>query len=386
MIKKDHFRMKQTVTTLFILIYSVVSFGQKTINAKLSTLVETELKKENIHNMFIYVHSPSKEIGFGFESKVVKQSKAIDSLNPFYVASIGKMVTATAIGMLKDQGKLKFEDKISRYLSKEILDKLHVFEGVDYSSDISIAQLLQHTSGLPDYFEGTTVDESPNMINLLFAEPNRRWEPAALIQFTKEKMKPLFVPGKGYNYTDTEYVLLGLIIENISGLELHNFFKEHIFKPLQMQHTYMHLRSTPINETAPMTEIHVGSYEISSFQSLTADWAGGGLVSTADELIRFQKALFDGKLVKKETLKSMQQWTPETQGMYYGFGLRKVVLNELSEDLPSLELIGHSGSTASFLYYCPSLDVYISGTLNQVEATRDSVVLLANILAIIDQK
>jgi CubicO group peptidase (beta-lactamase class C family) len=378
--------MKRIGIVLLISIYSIAGFAQETIIDKLTTLVEKELKKENIHNMFVSVHAPTKEIVFGFESITVKQSKAIDSLNPFYVASIGKTFTATAIALLKEQGKIKFEDKISTYLSKEIIDKLHVHEGVDYSNEITIAQLLQHTSGLSDYFEGTTVDGSPNMINQLFINPTKFWTPSELIEFYKQKMQPLFPPGKGYHYTDTEYVLLGLIIEKISDLELHEFFKEYIFKPLQMQHTYMHLRSTPIKETAPMTEIHVGTVEISSFKSLSADWAGGGVVATADDLIRFQQALFGEKLVKKETLNAMQQWTPETVGMYYGFGLRKIVLNELSEDFPKRILIGHSGSTGSFLYYCPSLDVYISGTLNQIEATRDAVVLLANIIALIERE
>ncbi|MEM6687573.1 MAG: serine hydrolase domain-containing protein [Bacteroidota bacterium] len=375
--------MKQTVIIFLLLIHTVPCLGQKKHAATFTKLLNAEIAKENIHNLFLHVHSPSKEIDFQYATGSFQNNDTITPATPFYLASIGKTFTATAIGILKDQGKLAFTDKINLHLSEEILDKLHVFEGVDYSNDITIAQLLQHTSGLPDYFEGTTVDGSPNMMNLLFQHPNKHWKPTELIQFAKEKMKPLFAAGKGYNYTDTEYVLLGLIIENISGLELHDFFKEYIFKSLQLQHTYMNLRSAPIKETPKMAEIYVGSYEIATFQSLTADWAGGGLVSTTHDLIQFQKALFNGKLVKRETLKAMQQWTAETQGMYYGFGLRKVVLQELSSNFPTLELIGHSGSTASFLYYCPSLDVYIAGTLNQVEANKDALILIANILATI---
>jgi len=378
--------MNRIFSLLLAVSCTMLSFGQESLETKLNQLVNSEFEKENIHNVFLKLHAPSKEIDFEFVAGSFKNGDTITNATPFYLASIGKTFTATAIGMLKDQGKLQFSDKISMYLSDEILDKLHVLDGVEYSNTITIAQLLQHTSGLPDYFEDRTLDDSPNMINQLFVEPTRHWQPRELIQFSKEKMKPLFAPGKGYHYTDTEYVLLGLVIEKISGLALHDFFKQHIFQPLQMQHAYMNLRSTPISKTPKMAEMYVGLYEIADFQSLSADWAGGGIVATTDELIRFQKALLSGKLVKKETLKTMQQWIPETVGMYYGFGLRKVVLNELSPEFPKVTLIGHSGSTASFLYYCPELDVHITGTLNQVEANRNALILLANILAVIDQK
>ncbi|MEM6720862.1 MAG: serine hydrolase domain-containing protein [Bacteroidota bacterium] len=373
---------------LFILsvCWSLLSFGQQSLETTLNRLVNSAYERENVHNVFLRLNSPSKKRTFEFVAGISQDGDTLSNATPFYLASIGKTFTATAIGMLKDQGKLQFDDQINKYLSAEIMTKLHVLETIDYSNEITIAQLLQHTSGLPDYFEDATLDNSPNMINLLFATPTRNWKPKELIQFSKEKMKPLFAPGKGYHYTDTEYVLLGLIIEKISGLALHDFFKQYIFQPLQLQHTYMNLRSAPIAETPKMAEIYVSSYEVSGFQSLSADWAGGGIVSTTNDLIRFQKALFAGKLVHKETFKAMQQWTPETLGMYYGFGLRKVVLNELSAEFPKLTLIGHSGSTASFLYYCPELDVYITGTLNQIEASKDALILVANILSAIEKK
>ncbi|WP_241480007.1 serine hydrolase domain-containing protein [Kordia jejudonensis] len=375
-----------TIRIIAILFFcSCVSFGQQSIETALSKLCKAELEKESIHNVYLQVFSESKTIDFQYVAGKFKNGKTITNSNPFYVASIGKTFTATAIGMLTDQGKLQFEDKISAHLPKEIIHKLHIFKGVDYSNEITIAQLLQHTSGLPDYFEDTTVDGSPNMINQLFIDTSKTWKPKELIAFSKQKMTPLFPPGKGYHYTDTEYVLLGLIIENVSGLDLHEFFKQNIFEPLEIQHTYMNLKSTPIKETAQMAEMYASTYEISTFKSLSADWAGGGIVATTNDLITFQKALNNGKLVKKETFQAMQNWTPETLGMEYGFGLRKVILNELDKSLPKLELIGHSGSTASFLYYCPNLDVYISGTLNQTEATRDSLVFIAKILVAIQQ-
>lgn len=354
--------------------------AQKKVDEKINRLFEIEVKKEKIKSAFLQVYSKSKKINIQLFNGVFKKGDSVSLKNPFYTASIGKMFTATAIAILKEQGKLSFNDKIEKYISKDVLKGLHIYNNVDSSKEITIAQLLQHTSGLPDYFEDKTIDGSLNVLNELISNPNKIWTPIECIQFTKDKMKPLFLPGKGYHYTDTEYVLLGLIIEKISNYHLDEFFKKFIFKPLKMNNSYMFLRSLPLEQTQKKAAFYFGETDISNFKSLSADWAGGGVVSTTKDLISFQKGLYTNALIKPETFKMMQNWTPETQGMYYGFGLRKIVLNELSSQLPNIELIGHTGSTGSFLFYCPQLDTYISGTLNQVEATKDALLLVSNVL------
>ncbi|WP_405565770.1 serine hydrolase domain-containing protein [Polaribacter sp. Asnod6-C07] len=372
--------MKNLVLILAILLNSVLLTAQENIEVNITNIFNKELARNQIHNAFLKVYSASKNLNIDLAKGNFVNGVSVSKKNPFYTASIGKTFTATSIAILKDKNKLSFKDKISKFLSADILSKLHILGGKDYSNEITIENLLQHTSGLPDYFEDATIDGSPNIINQLFLKPDKIWTPIECIQFTKQKMKPLFAPGKGYHYTDTEYVLLGLIIEKVSGMEFHNFIKQNIFKPLHMNHSYFNLKSESIKTTNKMADIYVGDAEISGFKSLSADWAGGGVVSTALDLIAFQKALFNNKILEPETLKSMQKWIAETQGMYYGFGLRKIVLHELSPQLPKLELIGHSGSTGSFLYYCPNLDVYLSGTLNQVEAVQNTIKLMANIL------
>jgi len=374
--------MKNIVSLSFAFLVSFACFGQHNIEDKIKKLFTAELEKETIKNAFLHVYSKSKAIDIQLAEGKFNTGESVTIDNPFYVASIGKTFTATAIGILRDKNLLAFEDEISKYLSKDILKGVHIYNGVDYSNKITIAQLLQHTSGLSDYFEDKTRNGAPNMMEQLFMNPTQEWTSLALIQFYKNQMPPLFAPGTGYHYTDTEYVLLGLIIEEVSGLKLHEFFRHYIFKPLKMNHTYMNLRSKPIEATPKMAEIYVGDFEISSFKSLSADWAGGGIVSTTQDLITFQESLFTGALVKKETLSAMQQWVVETQGMYYGFGLRKIHPHELDKSLPNIELIGHSGSTSSFLFYSSTEDVYISGTLNQTDEVRSSVLLLSAIIAL----
>lgn len=357
------------------------AMAQESISVNIEKLFKTELEKENIKSGILHVYSESRGIDIQLaESK----EDSISTNNPFYTASVTKMFTATAIGILKDRKQLDFEDKIAQYLPDSLIANLHVFIGKNYSKDLTIAHLLQHTSGLPDYFTDSTNDESPNIINQLLMNPNKLWSAEELIQFSKDKMTPHFVPGTDYHYTDTEYVLLALIIENVSGLSLDEFFKKHIFKPLNMHSSYINLKSFPVENKLPIVKFYASQYELSSLKSLSADWGGGGLVSTTHDLIQFLKAFNNDVIVKKETRLAMQNWVNETKGMEYGFGIRKVSIDALTDTKSDLQLIGHSGATASFLWYCPQLGIYIAGTLNQLEVSKRAMVLVYDILKTIE--
>ena len=366
-----------------IFLVGLSAIAQKTTESIIKQCFKTELEKENIKSGILHVYSESRDI----DIQLTESKEDTISINhPFYTASVTKMFTATAIGILKDQNKLNFEDKIAGYLPDSLITNLHVLGGKNYSEELTIANLLQHTSGLPDYFTDETNDGSPNIINQLLMKPNKLWSTGELIQFSKEKMTPHFVPSKGYHYTDTEYVLLALIIENVSGLSLDEFFKQHIFQPLKMHSSYVNLKSSSIKNKLPIVKFYASQYELSSLKSLSADWGGGGLVSTTHDLIAFLKAFNTDKIVKKETRLAMQNWVTETKGMEYGFGIRQVSIDKLTNTKSDLQLIGHSGSTASFLWYCPQLDTYISGTFNQLEVSKSALILVYKILTMIEKQ
>ncbi len=373
--------MKNNVILFLLLFISMTSFGQKMIKKEVEKLFKAELENEVIKSAFLHIYSESRDINIQLaESK----ENTITINHPFYTASITKMFTATSIGILKDQKKLNFQDRIAQYLPDTLIKHLHVLDYKEYSRDITIAQLLQHTSGLPDYFTDETIDASPNIINQLLVDTNKIWLPQEMIEFTKEKMKPHFNPGQGYNYTDTEYVLLALIIEKVSGLSYNAFLNKHIFQPLGMDGSYINLKSKPLKNQLPVAEFYVGDMVLSSIQSLSADWGGGGLVSTTQDLIRFFKAFNEDEIVKNNTRLAMQSWVYETENMQYGFGIRQVTIKDIKDEGKNLMLIGHTGSTASFLWYCPELDTYIAGTLNQLEASKSTMSLVHDVLKIIE--
>jgi len=304
--------------------------------------------------------------------------------HPFLSASVTKSFTSVIIAMLKEKGLLAFEDLIALYLSEDIISSLHVLDDEDYSGTIRIQHLLGHTSGLPDYFTFQPKSGS-GFIDLLLEDPSHFWTPEEMIEFSKEKMAPLFEPGEGFHYADTNYQLLGLIIEKVTGKELNEVFQEYIWDPLEMSHTYLLLRSEPDDTDTPeLAHVIVEGVDATHFTSLSAAWADGGIVSTVEDLRTFMYALVQNLLIQNETLLEMQEWLPYERGIYYGFGFMKFALPELAPALRNYpDIWGHAGSTGSYLYYCPELDTIIAGTMNQTKYEENHIRILIGVLDIV---
>ena len=352
--------------------------GPSKIEDKIIKVFKKEVGDESIHNAFLSVRSGTNNIN-------VNEIYGIDnSQTPFYTASLAKTFTATLVGMLVDSKKIGFHDKISEYLPGDLIAGLHILDGVDHTSKLTVAHLLNHTSGLADYFEDEPT-QGANMMTMLFTEPERVWTPEELIEYTKENFKSKFAPGTSFHYTDTEYVLLALIIEKLTGLSYAEALSEYIFQPLGMKASYINLHLKPSDGIAVMAPLYAEEAEISTLKSLSADWGGGGLVSTSEDLYRFMNALVEGELVTEATWEEMNQYTPESRGTYYGYGLRKWNLKELFPTLPDVTLIGHSGSTGSFMYYSPELDTYFTGTFNQTTMIRDHIKFLVKLMVMINK-
>lgn len=362
---------------------SSMTYAQQLEKAKkkVDSLFQKQLVQKNVHNAFLTVYSDKLGIDWNYAQGSFKDGTPVTDKTPFHSTSVAKTFTATLIMLLQEEGKLDVGDPLAEYVPSKIIDGLHIFEGVDYSNEILIKQLLQHTSGLPDYFEGTP-KEGPTFMELLFTDSEKMWQPLETIDFAKSRLTPHFPPGKGYRYSDTEYVLLGLLIEELTRKPYHEVLAEKIFYPLNMENSYMHLRSKPSDSgTRQLAEIYVDDTDISTFKSLSADWAGGGLATTSKDLLKFHKALNEDKLLSKKSLRQMQQWTKESFGLEYGYGLRKFQLKKLNPLLGNLTLIGHSGTSGAFMFFCPEIDVYLTGTFNQTAHQRKHVVFMVQVLA-----
>ncbi|MGI9570872.1 MAG: serine hydrolase domain-containing protein, partial [Desulfobulbia bacterium] len=326
-----------------------------------------------IHNGVLKIASANFEWAgaTGFANSKFKIPMQTD--DQFQIASITKMITASLLMKLAEKGLIDLDFGIGHYLPSTITDGLHVINGKDHGSEITTRQLLSHTSGLADFFgEGETAE--PGVLPFVAemnAHPDKMWNPLKILDWTKSNLKAHFVPGQGWYYSDTGFLLAGLIIEYLTEQKLHTAMRAYLFDPLYMNHTYTLFRESKrpsIGDRFP-SQVYTGSSIYGATHSVTADWACGGLVSTTNDLTRFIRAFSNNSIFQSETtheqMLSMSS-TGET-GVSYGLGVRCFNLDELQ--MPQMgELVGHTGFIKSFMLYWPKGNTTICGTLNQSTA------------------
>jgi D-alanyl-D-alanine carboxypeptidase len=291
----------------------------------------------------------------------------------FQAASITKMLTATTFMTLVEEGLAELDAGIGRWLPASLTDGLHDHEGCAHGAELTARQLLAHTSGIADFFG----DGEPAAGGALpfFAkmreEPDRLWDPRDILAWTRVNLRPHFAPGHGWHYADTGYVLVGLIIEAVTGSPLHQAMRERILDPLGMERTYMLFRE-PARPSLPgrgPPVAYAGDAAYGTQRSVSADWGGGGLVVTAADLARFMRAFADDRIFRDpDSRRQMLTWTATGEpGVSYGLGVRRFALAD--PGMPGFgEVWGHTGFFKSFMLYWPERDTVLCGTLNQSAA------------------
>jgi len=296
---------------------------------------------------------------------------------PIFIASILKLYTATIIMRLQEQGALSLDDPMSKYLPEDLIKGIHVYKGKDYSREITIKQLLSHTSGIADYYT-----EKPkggkSVFELLLEQSERTWSEDETIEFARDKLEPNFPPGTDASYSDTNFDLLGKIIEAVTGQPLHTVYEDFIYRPLGLTHTWLIERSAP-QIPIPPADVFYKNRNITNIRSNSAYWPY--MVSTAEEMIIFLKALNEGRIVSKDTLKLMHDWHKLEFPLQYGFGTMRFKLPPLMTKVTKVSpLWGHSGTTGSFLYYSQDMDLYLGGTVNQVDSKIKPFMLMMKVI------
>jgi D-alanyl-D-alanine carboxypeptidase len=300
--------------------------------------------------------------------KVYSQKLSLDynyppgsSNQPYHVASIGKMFTATLVQILAERGVLGVNDLVAHHLPPTTLEKLFRYQGIDYSEQVTIEQLLGHTSGVADYFEGG-ITSGKSFMEEVLANPQYHWTPQKLLDFTREHQTAVGIPGTIFIYSDTGYILLGLLIEKVTGKSFAENLVSEFFLPLEMNDSYLMFYSEPKNTPKKDIEkIWFDKLEVSGYESLSCDWSGGGIVSTTADLLKFNKALRGGQLIHSSTLATMDVCTHKFQpGIYYGLGMMEIRFKEfffLLGKLPKIK--GHIGILSTHLFYDPSNEAHI---------------------------
>lgn len=340
------------------------------VAARLRKLVQ----RERIHTALLMTHSDLVDIHLSMADGTA-DGMLPSPFQPYYIASIGKLFTSVMIMILSEHGLLSPEDPISRYLDDELMNGLHVYKGRDYSRDIKIKHLLNHTSGLHDYF-GDKPKHGKKMIDLLLGQPSRRWTPREVIEWSKTNLQSHYPPGKKFHYSDTGYHLLGLIIENVISKPFHEALSVHIFRPLGMFHSCLWKHSEPDSKSEhPMARLFVGDRDVTDYDSLSADYAGGGIVSTLDDLLKFMQALVHNRLIRNHTFDCMKDWAKFYLGIDYGYGMMNI--HTVPAFMPrKYNSWGNAGSVGSFMFYFPHIDLHLIGTLNKFGYQRKAFTLM----------
>lgn len=317
--------------------------------------------------------------------------------HPVHIASVAKTFVAVLVLQLAEEGKLglsSIDASFSEFdvLPMPIVERLHRWGAVSFGKRITVRHLLTHTSGIRD----AMIDDANqcggpaqgSLIASLFLpgeDPGRQWatwdparpgdKRAGVINFFLESGiadSPWALPGERFHYSDTGFVLLGMLVERVSGQPLHKILRSRILEPLGMQHTYLAYREDPPLGPfrQPEAEVYAGEIPfLSAGISLSFDWGGGGLVSTMGDLTAFMRGLAMGNLFSKaETWSQMTEWIKpdglDATRTGVGLGLFRT-------DCNGVELWGHSGAWGTKMVFSPKTGLVFAGTTNQVFSKYD---------------
>jgi CubicO group peptidase (beta-lactamase class C family) len=286
---------------------------------------------------------------FGLANMELSSPMRVDNI--FKIGSITKQFTAIAILQLWEQGKLSLQDEITRFIP-------------DYPTQgnkITIENLLTHTSGIRDH---TSIPDTVQRSKLDFT-------PIEMIDYFKNQ--PMrFAPGTRWEYSNSNYTLLGYIIEKITGKTYAEYLEENFFKPIGMIHSQYASDTKIIRGRVNGYVKTKDGFENAPYTSMTQPYAAGSILSTVGDLLKWNQAVISYKLVKKETLDRAWSRYKLRDGTLtnYGYGWRMGYI----QGSPS---IWHAGLVRGFItmaIYLPKEDVFVTVLTNSENNPIEEIV------------
>jgi D-alanyl-D-alanine carboxypeptidase len=289
----------------------------------------------------------------------------------FEIQSVTKTFTAATALRLVEDGRLALDAPLASLIPSDAAGTL-VIDGHDYGPELTIRQLLAHRAGLPDYWnDGPFGADGLNDFQRVYvADDQHVFTPDEVLAYART-LAPIDRPGATFHYTDTGYVLLGRAIEAAAGAPYHQVVRDEILTPLGLSHTYLTFHEPA---QGPVSAWYDAGELVTGVPHQSADWAGGGLVSTAADLATFVRALDGDRLFHDPaTLVAMQDFGPTGEvGIDYGFGLFRVDMSAYDEPDKG-KWWGHDGYGNAFMYEVAP-DVVVTGTLNNAQADFGAMV------------
>lgn len=346
-----------------------VSLTPEEAAAKLDrALAEAVADDPDLHGGAMWVDAPRLGLQEGFAHGLadVRAGTPMTVETPFYSASVGKLFVATAVHALAAARRLSLDDPLTKWVPLAEVAGLPVTGGDAALARVTVRMLLTHTSGLPDYFSALSADGAPRVFDLLAREPERTWTRKDLLDYTRAHYAAAGAPGERFVYADTNYDLLGLVLEKVEGKPFHVVVREQVLVPLDLYQTWYHGLEQPPLPLPAVAEVRVGAVELRGVPALSADQAGGGLITTLSDLRMFIRQLRAARPVPLSALTEGLSEDAMHDGIDVGAGAWRIRPSGVFFALAGTpELVGHSGATGVWAYAVPDYDAVLVGAVSQ---------------------
>ncbi len=338
--------------------------------SKLDKIVQKTVSNKLIHGAVFHVEPLDNS------AALTSASGNISPEGLYYIASINKLFISAITLRLTKEKKLSLTDKIVNYLPADLMKGLLVYNGKDYSDEITIAHLISHTSGLPCYLIDKR-PEGPKVMEELLQGKDQEWSVEKVVAQVK-KMKAKFRPGqKGKaNYANTNFRLMGRILEVVMKDSL-DAILTNLFKELKLKNTYVF----KLEEKKEFASVYTKENPVSIpryFASSKYD-----IISTAQDQMIFLKAFFNGYFFPKDKFQELEQWKDIFFPFKYGIGIQKFYTPRIFSPFKAIPaMVGHCGSVGTAAFYIPEKEAFITGTVNQ---TKSPAILFQTMIKIMNQ-
>jgi len=296
-------------------------------STKLPAIVASYLPKDKRH----------VTLAFGIDDRATMKRMSATTRMPG--GSTGKTFVMALAMQLINEGKFNLDDKVEMWLGTE-----DWFERLPNANDLTIRNLLQHTTGVERY------EFKADFVKLATSKKDKVWEPEELVSFVLDD-KPLFEAGKGFTYSDTNFIILGMVIEKVSGIPYYDQVIERFIKPLklksvepQLQRKYKNLSVGYSSNEDPLGFKGRSLDENGEFRyNVQFEWTGGGLIFNASDYAKWLQQLYSGNLFSQELFEIVTTGIDANEiGGQYGLGTQIMTIEGMT-------FFGHSGFFPGYL-------------------------------------
>ncbi|MBK8146717.1 MAG: beta-lactamase family protein [Acidobacteria bacterium] len=359
-------RISRILALLIVLAAASAAFAQKPVAATGTDVLKKELqaKLDEWHKAgkfpgatlgVVLANGEAIGLAVGYSDRDAKTPmKPTDRL---LAGSVGKTFAAATALQLVKEGKIGLDDKVEKYLGSESW-----YSRMPNAKDITVRQLMNHTSGLVRY------EFKDQFTKDLTANPGKVWKPQELLAYLLDE-KPPFLAGKGWDYSDTNYIVLGMIIEKVTGKKFYDEAKRRLVKPLKLNNTIpqdgLILKGVTQGYAGPNNPFGGKDEMIANGKFIINpqfEWTGGGWASTGEDLARWAKLYFEGKAFDNSLMPQVLDGVAARLGPNVKYGLCVII-----RPTQAGTSYGHSGFFPGYvtdMMYFPERKIAIAVQVN----------------------